>query len=115
MVYAPQSPLPAGRIEVASQAITTIAAQVVRQIPGVAGIASRTLQDGATQVVRWSEAQRGIDVQLNSGTVVIDVYIIVAYDARVVDVGREVQEQVRAAVAHALGGRTVQVNVRVQG
>lgn len=107
--------LPAGKIEVAPRAIATIAAEAVRSVPGVVGMAPRNLRQGVAEVVRWQDAHKGVDVQVRSEAIVIDLYIYVAYGTRIAEVARNVRETVHYAVERALGMPIGEVNVRIQG
>lgn len=107
--------LPAGTIEIAPQALVSIATQVMRQSYGVVGLAPRPLREGVAWVLPWDYAHRGIDVHQRDGQFVVDLYVVIAHGTRIAEVARNLQERVRYALMRALGGREVTVNVRVQG
>lgn len=110
-----QRQIPPGKIEVAPQVIAKIAALAARCSSGVAGMASHTVHDDAALVLRRRDAHRGVEVRVNDGEVAIEVFIIVEYGARIADVARAVQEDVRRAIEQTLGVQHARVSVRVQG
>jgi uncharacterized alkaline shock family protein YloU len=110
-----QRRLPIGKIEVAPRAIATIAARAVGQSYGVVGMAPHTLREGVAQVLHQQDAHRGVAVRIGDDDIAIDLYVILEYGTRIAEVARNVQENVRYAVEHALGMPIAQVNVRVQG
>ncbi len=107
--------LPDGKIEVLPRAIATITARAVVQCYGVVGMAPRNLREGVAQVLRQEDQHKGIDVHIDNDAISIDLYVIIEYGTRIVEVARNVQENVRYAVEHALGLPVSRVNVRVQG
>lgn len=107
--------LPDGKIEVSPRAIATIAARAVLQCYGVVGMAPHTLREGVAQVLHKEDQHKGIDVHIGDEEIAIDLYVIIEYGTRIVEVARNVQENVRYAVEHALGLPVSRVNVRVQG
>ncbi len=109
-----QRQLPAGKIEVAPQAIATIAARAVGQSYGIVGMAPRTLREGMAQVLHQKDAHKGVEVRIGNDTIMVELYVIMEYGVRIAEVARNVQEHVRYAIERALG-MPVQVNVRVQG
>lgn len=107
--------LPDGKIEVAPRAIATITARAVLQCYGVVGMAPRNLREGVAQVLRKEDQHKGIDIVIDNDEIAIDLYVIIEYGTRIVEVARNVQENVRYAVEHALGLPVSRVNIRVQG
>ncbi len=107
--------LPEGKIEVAPRAIATITARAVLQCYGVVGMAPRNLREGVAHVLHKEDQYRGIDIMINNDKIIIHLYVIVEYGTRIVEVARNVQENVRYAVEHTLGLPVSQVHVHVQG
>jgi len=110
-----QRRLPMGKIEVAPRAIASIAARAVGLSYGVVGMAPHTLREGVAQVLRQEDAHRGVEVRVGDDEIAIDLYVILEYGTRIAEVARNVQENVRFAIEHALGMPVARVNVRVQG
>jgi uncharacterized alkaline shock family protein YloU len=107
--------LPDGKIEVLPRAIATITAHAVLQCYGVVGMAPRNLREGVAQVLHREDQHKGIEVHIGEDEIAIDLYVIIEYGTRIVEVARNVQENVRYAVERALGLPVSRINVRVQG
>ncbi|MCG8349903.1 MAG: Asp23/Gls24 family envelope stress response protein [Chloroflexales bacterium] len=107
--------LPDGKIEVLPRAIATITAHAVLQCYGVVGMAPRNLREGVAQVLHREDQHKGIEVHIGEDEIAIDLYVIIEYGTRIVEVARNVQENVQYAVERALGLPVSRVNVRVQG
>jgi uncharacterized alkaline shock family protein YloU len=78
-------------------------------------MAPRNLREGVAQVLHKEDQYKGIDILIKNDEIAIDLYVIIEYGTRIVEVARNVQENVRYAVEHALGLPVSRVNVRVQG
>jgi uncharacterized alkaline shock family protein YloU len=79
-----------GRIEVAPDAIASIASHAVRQCYGVVGMANKNLADGITRLVS-KEGHQGIDIHISDKEIVIDVYVVVEYGMRISAVANSVR------------------------
>ena len=104
-----------GRIEIAPQAIATLAGQAVLQCYGVVGMASRNLIDGIADLLQPDRWGRGVDVRVRDGQISVDLYVIVQYGTRISEVAHGVMHGVQYALEQALGVPVTEVNVHVQG
>ena len=103
-----------GTIHVSPTAVATIASQALLKSYGVVGMASKNVvNDLAAQITR--DPNRGIDVRLEKGAIVIDVYVIIQHGTRISSVAASVINAVRFNVERALGVPVHQVNIYVQG
>jgi uncharacterized alkaline shock family protein YloU len=92
-----------GRIEVAPEAIATIAGRAVLGCYGVVGMSAKTLRDGLAILLQQENPYRGVEVEfVDRYKIIIDLYVVIEYG-------------VKFAVEKALGLPVVQVNVHVQG
>ncbi len=107
--------LPAGKIIIAPRAIASIAAYAASRVDGVVGMAPHRLPDEAAPAFAVADAHHGVEVWIKDGTVMIDVYVFLAYGAPITDVAMHVRDHVRAAVEQALNAPVQEVRVRVQG
>jgi uncharacterized alkaline shock family protein YloU len=103
-----------GQIDISPATIATIATRSVHQCYGVVGMASKNLVDGIAHVLS-RDSRRGIDVTVEDGEIVIDVYVIVEYGTRIRVVAQSIQNTVKFHVEKALGMPVKAVNVFVQG
>lgn len=103
-----------GSIDISPTAVTTIASRAVNQCYGVVGMANKGLVNGIANLLT-RENQRGIDVIIEDGEIIIDVYVIVEYGVRIRTVAESVQNTVQFHVEKALGLPVRAVNVYIQG
>jgi uncharacterized alkaline shock family protein YloU len=103
-----------GRIEVSPAAIASIANEAVLTCYGVVGTADKDLAIGIVNLLS-PDSKRGIEVHVNNGQIVIDVYVIIEYGTRIVAVARNVMNVVKFSVERALGIPVAEVNVHVEG
>jgi uncharacterized alkaline shock family protein YloU len=107
---------PLGMINISPNAIAMVAGIAAMQCFGVVGTASRTIQDGISELLTGKDnLSRGIEVTIADEQVEINLYIIVEYGVRIQEVAHNVIENVKYAVENQLGLRVSQVNVIVQG
>ena len=103
-----------GAVEIAPRAIATIAGRAVAQCYGVVGVADRRPRFGRLELTPPGEYSRGVDVQFVDGRIVVDVYVVLEYGLRVIEVAQSIMATVRFAIESALSADTVRVNVNVQ-
>lgn len=104
-----------GRIEISPQAIATLAGEAVLRCYGVVGMANKNLIDGIADLLQPERWNRGVDVHVREGAVVVDLYVVIQYGTRISEVAHGVMHQVKYALEQALGVPVAQVNVHVQG
>lgn len=105
---------PHGTIEISPTAIATLASHAVLQTYGVVGMASPNLaSDIAASLTR--DPNRGIQVRLEDGQIIIDVYVIIEHGTRIASVANSLINGVRYALEQSIGMQVSQVNVHVQG
>lgn len=105
-----------GKIEVSARAIATVAGRAMAECYGVVGVAARTPSPlGIVEQVSPDHYGRGVNVRFVNDHIVIDVYVVLEYGLRIVEVAHNIIISVKFAVEQALGVRVVRVNVNVQG
>jgi uncharacterized alkaline shock family protein YloU len=103
-----------GRIEVSPKAIASIANEAVLTCYGVVGTAAKDVATGIANVLS-PNSKRGIDVHIEDGQIIIDVYVIIEYGTRISAVANSVMNVVKFNVERALGVPIAEVNVHVRG
>ncbi len=68
-----------GTIEVAPKAIATIAGRAALAIPGVVGIAGRTLRFGGAELLPPERFGHGIIVRFTEDRITIQIYLIIEH------------------------------------
>ncbi|MDQ3931163.1 MAG: Asp23/Gls24 family envelope stress response protein [Chloroflexota bacterium] len=104
-----------GKIEVSPRAISHLASRATQRSYGVVGLAARNARPGWAELLRRDELYKGVDVTINDGQVIIDLYVVLEYGTRISEVARNIMSNSKFAVESALGVPVVQVNVNVQG
>ncbi len=103
-----------GRIDVSPKAIASIVNDAVLSCYGVVGTASKDLATGIASALS-TDRKRGVEVRVEDGRIVIDVYVIIEYGTRIPAVARSVMNVVQFSVERALGVPVASVNVHVDG
>jgi len=102
---------PLGVVRVARQVLLTIVSNAALQVPGVVAVESNE---------RWARRagrplpQQGVALSVKESSVAADLYLVIARDASVVEVGSAVQQEVAAAIEHMVGMQVREVNVYIQ-
>lgn len=105
-----------GTINISPHAIALVAGIATMQCFGVVGMASRTLQDGISELLTGKDnLSKGIEVTIDDDRVIVDLYLIVEYGVKIREVAHNVIESVKYAIENQLGLQTLRVNVIVQG
>lgn len=111
----PTPPLPLGKIEIAPNAIATIASQAVMRSYGVVGMAAKNVVDGIANALT-NDPHKGIEVhQSPDGEVRLNIYVIIEYGTNLNSVARSVANTVRYNIERLTGLDVRGVTVHVQG
>jgi len=105
-----------GKIEVSATAIASLASQAVLECYGVVGMATKDLASGIIGILQLASHRRGVkvNININGGRIVVDLYVVIEYGTRIATVARNVQSVVKYTLEKALGAPVVAVNVHVQ-
>ncbi|MEW6048175.1 MAG: Asp23/Gls24 family envelope stress response protein [Bacillota bacterium] len=105
-----------GRIELAEEALSAIAGYAARECYGIVGVAARSVPDGIAELLGLESVHRGVEIRIEEGDeVVVNLFVIVEYGVNILQVARNVMEQVRHQLERLSGLRVTGVNVHVQG
>lgn len=105
---------PIGSIYLSHRAIASIASQSAMESYGVVGLAAKNIAEGLTQAL-VKDPIMGVDVEFNTNSVSIDLYIIVEYGTRIKSVASSVAESVKYKVEKTTGLTVDIVNVHIRG
>jgi uncharacterized alkaline shock family protein YloU len=97
-----------GKIEV------TLASQAVLECYGVVGMATKDLASGIVEILQPASHRRGVDVQISTSQIVVDLYVVMEYGTRIATVARNIQSAVKYTLEKALGVPVSAVNIHVQ-
>ena len=101
-----------GVVRVARQVLSTIVMNAALQIPGVVRLAHT--RDQWSRLLGSEAPRQGVALTIKDNIVTADLYIVVATNVNIVDVGSAVQEEVAAAIEHMVGMQVREVNVYIQ-
>lgn len=103
---------PPGVVRVARQVLSTIVINAALQVPGVIRMAQAS--DQWSRFLGREVPKNGVALTIKDNTVTADLYIVVANDVDIVNVGSAVQEEVAAALEYMVGMNVREVNVYIQ-
>jgi len=102
-----------GRIQVSPTAIASIANEAVLTCYGVVGTTAKDLTTGIADALS-RERKRGVEVRIEEGRIIIDVYVIIEYGTRIAAVARSIMNVVKFNIERALGIPVAEINVHVE-
>jgi uncharacterized alkaline shock family protein YloU len=102
-----------GRVEIAPEVIQTIAGITASQVAGVSQLKGGVVGDLGKLIGR-KNVRQGTSVQIAEQTS-IEISMIVEYGYHIIEVAKEVQEKVKAAVESMTGLSVEKVTIRVEG
>ncbi len=103
-----------GSVHIANDVVEIIAGIAASEVAGVAGM-SGGLVGGITELLGKRSMSKGVKVDVSDGVATLDLYLAVAFGARIPDVANQVQTRVKEAVETMTGLSVRQVNIHVQG
>ncbi|QHT61856.1 Asp23/Gls24 family envelope stress response protein [Paenibacillus lycopersici] len=106
--------LQSGIIRISDDVVATIAGLAALETPGIAAM-SGGISEGLAKRLSGKNAQKGVSVEVGQLEAAIDLRIIVKYGIPIQEVCRQLQENVREAVATMTGLHVVEVNIKVEG
>ena len=95
--------------------VATIVGHVANESYGIVGMAARGLRDGIAERLNRENVHRGVEVKLEDGGLVIELYVIAEYGTRISEVAHNLMSSVRYTLEKTLGLPIAAVNVNVQG
>lgn len=104
-----------GRTEISEEVISKIAGIAAMECFGVVGMASRKISDGIAELLRKENLTKGVQVKIDEGKVVLDLFLIVAYGIKISEMAVNVQEKVKFNVENMTGMKVENVNIHIQG
>ncbi|NKB22982.1 MAG: Asp23/Gls24 family envelope stress response protein [Kiritimatiellae bacterium] len=102
-----------GAIRIHNNVIAVISRLAALKVPGVAGMSS-TLVDDIAGIIGKKNIDRGIRVEVEENTVIIDLHVIFEYGVRIPQVSWQLQNDIREAIEQMTGKHVKAVNVVVQ-
>jgi uncharacterized alkaline shock family protein YloU len=105
-----------GKVFVSNEVIAALAGSAAMECYGLVGMSSRNqLRDGISELLRWDNLSRGVEVIWTNGKLAVHLYIVVGYGTKISEVANNVQSRVKYALNTAAGLQVDEVNITVQG
>lgn len=103
-----------GEIRISSEVVSVIACNVASEVEGVSYM-SGGIAGNISQVLGRKNLTKGVKVEITEKNVVIDLYIVVDYGARIPEVSWKIQDRVKSDVEQMTGLDVTEINIHVQG
>ena len=103
-----------GNIHISEEVLASIAAAAALEVEGVASLAANLGTDLVERLGKKNLA-KGVHVKIEEESVSVEMSILMAYGATILDVAKVVQESVKNAVESMTGLEVAAVNVNVAG
>ncbi len=103
-----------GSVRISNDVVAIIAGVAATEVNGVVGM-SGGLTGGITEMLGKKNLSKGVKVEVIENEATIDLFIVVEYGSNITDVGKAVQENVKASVENMTGLKIVNINVNIQG
>lgn len=102
-------------VKIAPDVVATIANVAASEIKGVAGMCSSFAGGIAEILGAKKQLSRGIKVDIDENSTIIDMFIIVEYGIRIPELAWEIQENVKNSVETMTGLNVEKVNIHIDG
>lgn len=103
-----------GLIRISDDVVATIAGLAALETPGIAAM-SGGVSEGLAKRLSGKNVQKGVSVEVGQLEAAVDLRVIVQYGTKIQDVCRELQFNVREAIANMTSLHVIEVNVKVEG
>ncbi|MGB9791167.1 MAG: Asp23/Gls24 family envelope stress response protein [Thermacetogeniaceae bacterium] len=104
-----------GSIEIAREAVATIAGAAAVRCYGIVGMVPRGIRQEVAELLGKEDVGQGVEVRVEGDEVKIDLWVVMCYGVNIPEVARSVMETVRYEVEQMTGLRAAEVNVNVVG
>lgn len=105
-----------GQIKISDNAIATLAGTTVNECYGVVGVVSQNyLKDGYSALLKKENYSKGIVIKNNKNGLQIDVYVIIIYGVKILEVISGLQQRVKYVLEETLNMDVQEINVHVEG
>jgi len=102
-----------GSVRISPHVLSTIVRLTTLSVPGVVRM-SHDLSSNVDRLLKGKTTYEGVRIEVVDETVSVDLFIIVANDTNIYELGRQVQTRVARAIKDMLGMPVLAVNVHVE-
>jgi len=104
-----------GDINVAKEAIETIAGLAAIDCYGLVGMVPQDIQSGITSILGIESIRKGVVVHSSEYGLVVDVHVIIGYGIKINEVAHNVMQKVAYVLEKNAGLTVASVNVNIKG
>ncbi len=101
-----------GKVTIAPGVLVTIVQKTATSVPGVARLSPRV--PGVRRLLGLQSVGQGVEVQVVGSNVGVDVFVIGQRNTDLLQMGRQIQNQVTRAVHDIVGMGVSEVNVHIE-
>ena len=99
-------------VQISEDVIASIAAMSMKDVKGVCAVGSG-MKNGLMEKLGWEDLAKGVTVDVLEDGVIVDVKISVAFDKKIMEVSKEVQDKIQSTIKDMTDMDVIAVNVRV--
>ena len=99
-------------VQISEEVIASIAAMSMKDVKGVCAVGSG-MKNGLMEKLGWEDLAKGVTVDVLEDGVIVDVKISVAFDKKIMEVSKEVQDKIQSTIKDMTDMDVIAVNVRV--
>lgn len=101
-------------VQISEDVIASIAAMSMKDVKGVCAVGTG-VKTGIMEKLGWEDLAKGVTVEVLEDGVIVDVVISVAFDKKIMEVSKEVQDKIQSTIKDMTDMDVIAVNVRVAG
>lgn len=101
-----------GTVTVAPEVLLAIVRQTALATPGVARLSSS--HPGGFQRLFNGKVAQGMQIEIEQGTVSIDLHVVAEPDAQMLDLGQTLQREINRALQHVVGMPVKEINIHIE-
>ncbi|MBQ7076854.1 MAG: Asp23/Gls24 family envelope stress response protein [Lachnospiraceae bacterium] len=103
-----------GEITVAEEVVAITAGIAATEVEGVSAMAGNITNELVAKL-GMKNLSKGVSVEMTGGEVRVFVAVVVAYQANVPKVSKDIQEKVKTSIENMTGLHVAEVNVKIAG
>ena len=104
-----------GNLKISEDVVASIATIAAKEVEGVAELSAAPANLKGIFKTKKPIKKTSVDVDLNDGVAIIDIYLKIKYGAKVQPVSSEIQKKVKDSVQNMTGIAVSKVNIHISG
>lgn len=104
-----------GTIIIDDHVLASIAGASAMECYGLVGMAAKSAAGGLVELLKREQSSKGVKVQTDDDTIIIDLFVIVEFGTRISVVANNIIEKVKYNIENLTGMTVKKVNITVQG